>query len=981
MPAYLSPSPKLRFYGRDGKPLSGGYLFTYDYVTSTPVSTFADADMSTRNPVQIQLDANGEPSNNGQPVSIFLIKNKRYKFSWYDSEGNFIDKVEPVQCPGGDSEGGVGGSIYEIAMFDLSQAGHGLYDDIDANLRASLLPIIYTGSQGAVRYYYYTARDSQAHTMTFTCGHNCIVELLVLHDDDTYEFVPTALDARLPIVIDDGVITNNGTGLTVFGDNSWSEGAGVDENYVAVVVGNVLIDNVIKLDYAGRIRAGDKLRISDKTLNVVSVNYTSNTITVAPGLNVSGGEEVYICGGSLGKASHTEGCATKTTGKYSHAEGYRSKSFGYYSHAEGYDTRAYSDAAHVEGCAVVAQGPYSHAEGYGSTDYLGVAQDCTESTIVEVTYIGSDVTIGTRVDDGNGIYSIVAIDEDTPSVTLSSPVTLHTGDRLYTMTGAFGSYSHAEGEKTISAGTGSHSEGIYTVASESGAHAEGRESRASNYSSHAEGDRCEASGINAHAEGHQSVASNYSSHAEGESVSSGYYSHSEGCSTASGQCSHAEGDECVAYGQDSHAEGFDTSSMGYSAHSEGYSTFAFGYACHAEGRGSVLWTGNTVLDNGSYERSIVHLDSVYGISPGNYICFDYDYDSSSNEWIEVVSIDDQTGEIELNGTTTAPYGAEACIAKGVASDDGAHSEGVNCSAIGYGAHCGGDDSTARGYCAFAHGSMCSVDADYGIAIGKYNTVEAESGIAIGSTCAVREDYGVAVGYYSSVKNGAVDGVAVGYSASSISAYSLAIGANAQSFGGSSSAVGYYAKAYGNLSLAMNTGRAFGVHSVCIGDSGSYVSSTWAVADNYGDNVIIVDDASGILVGDVIAINDEIFATVTVITGNRITIDKSFDVYEYDDVYIYKTGSIGEYSVHIGSDCSAVGDYSVCIGEGLAMRKDYGVAFGKYNVDDNAIFVVGNGTDENSHADCFKIDANGKLMFMHNGNLTDLSTLLNTHNIT
>lgn len=862
----------------------------------------------------------------------------------------------------------IGDQSVEVSPFVLVPiAEPDLYQTCLDAILAGLTPVVTAGSSGKVKLYYYTSQDGQNGTVTFTCGYDGIVELLVVHSDNTYEFVPTSLDARLPIVIDDGVITNNGTGLTVFGANSWSEGSGVDENYVAMAVGNVLIDNVIELDYAGTIRAGDKLRISDKTLNVVSVNYASNTITVAPGLNVSGGEEVYICGGSFGKASHTEGCATETTGKYSHAEGYRSKSSGYYSHAEGYDTMAYSDAAHAEGQAVVAQGSCSHAEGYGSTDYMEVALDCIESTIVEVSYIGSDVAIGVGVDTGNDIYVIVAIDEDTSSITLSSPVTLHTGDRLYVMTGAFGSYSHAEGDKTISAGTGSHAEGC--------------KSRATNYSSHAEGDRCEASGINAHAEGHLSVASEYSSHAEGESISSGYYSHSEGCSSASGKCSHAEGDECIAYGQDSHAEGSETSALGYSAHSEGYSTFAFGYACHAEGRGSVLGTGNTVLDNDGYERSIVHLNSVYGISPGDYVCFDYDHDSSSNEWIKVVSVDDQTNEMELNGTTTAPYGAEAYIAKGVASDDGAHSEGVNCSAIGYGAHCGGDDSIARGYCAFAHGSMCNVDADYGIAIGKYNTVEAESGIAVGSTCSVRENYGVAVGYNSSVRNGAVDSVAVGYYAISTGSYSLAIGSNARSFGDSSSAVGYFANAYGNLSLAVNTGRSFGAHSVCIGDSGSYKSSTWAVADNNGDNVITVDDASGIQVGDVIAINGESIATVTVITGNLITVDKYVNVYEYDDVYIYKTGSIGEYSVHIGSDCGAVGDYSVCIGEGLAMRKDYGVAFGKYNSDEQALMVLGNGADENTKSDCFKIDSSGLLWFMHNGNLTNLSTLLNSHNIT
>ena len=169
MPAYLSPSPKLRFYGRDGKPLSGGYLFTYQYNTSTHVATWADADMTTRNPVQIQLDANGEPSVNGNPVAIFLEEGKSYKFAWYDSNGNYIDEVEPVVAGGGSG-----------------------------------------GEQ---------------------------------------------LTAALPIRIVDCVITNNGTDLNVFGDNSWSEGVGVDEYEAAEVVGNIFLDSLIELDYAGSLRA------------------------------------------------------------------------------------------------------------------------------------------------------------------------------------------------------------------------------------------------------------------------------------------------------------------------------------------------------------------------------------------------------------------------------------------------------------------------------------------------------------------------------------------------------------------------------------------------------------------------------------------------------------------------------------------------------------------------------------------------------
>lgn len=97
MQAHLSPSPKLRFYGRDGKPLSGGYLITYDYTTSRTCSTWADAGMTTSNPFQIQLDANGEPSKNGNPVYVFLEEGRRYKFRWFDSEMNLVGSIQPVQ--------------------------------------------------------------------------------------------------------------------------------------------------------------------------------------------------------------------------------------------------------------------------------------------------------------------------------------------------------------------------------------------------------------------------------------------------------------------------------------------------------------------------------------------------------------------------------------------------------------------------------------------------------------------------------------------------------------------------------------------------------------------------------------------------------------------------------------------------------------------------------------------------------------------
>ena len=95
--ASLSPSPKLRFFGTNGRPLSGGFLITYDYVTSLPVATWNDAEMTTRNPAQLTLDSNGEPSNNGVPVCVFLEDGRRYKYRWFDSEGTPVGSAGPIQ--------------------------------------------------------------------------------------------------------------------------------------------------------------------------------------------------------------------------------------------------------------------------------------------------------------------------------------------------------------------------------------------------------------------------------------------------------------------------------------------------------------------------------------------------------------------------------------------------------------------------------------------------------------------------------------------------------------------------------------------------------------------------------------------------------------------------------------------------------------------------------------------------------------------
>lgn len=83
----------------------------------------------------------------------------------------------------------------------------------------------------------------------------------------------------------------------------------------------------------------------------------------------------------------------------------------------------------------------------------------------------------------------------------------------------------------------------------------------------------------------------------------------------------------------------------------------------------------------------------------------------------------------------------------------------------------------------------------------------------------------------------------------------------------------------------------------------------------------------------------------------------------------------------GNHCLANGADSFAHGYELKTTSDRCAVFGSFNLDEAAYFLVGNGTDDNNRTNIFKIDKSGNLWFMHNGVLTNLSALLNSHNIT
>ena len=178
---------------------------------------------------------------------------------------------------------------------------------------------------------------------------------------------------------------------------------------------------------------------------------------------------------------------------------------------------------------------------------------------------------------------------------------------------ASGDYSHAEGYTTTASSYNSHAEGRETTASGNSSHAEGDQTTASGDYSHAEGDQTTASGDSSHAEGYNTTASGFSSHAEGfNTIASGDYSHAEGGNTtASNYYSHAEGRFSIASNFYSHAEGCSTIASGRHSHTEGINTEASGESSHAEGDWTIA-SGNYSHASGSNTVAYNHGMFVIG---------------------------------------------------------------------------------------------------------------------------------------------------------------------------------------------------------------------------------------------------------------------------------------------------------------------------------------------------------------------------------
>lgn len=91
--AVLSPSPKQQFFTEEGEPLAGGFLYTYEAGTTTPIATYVDEEGVTQNPVIIELDARGE-------CDLWLAPGVAYKYALHDPLDALIYTVDDIIANG-----------------------------------------------------------------------------------------------------------------------------------------------------------------------------------------------------------------------------------------------------------------------------------------------------------------------------------------------------------------------------------------------------------------------------------------------------------------------------------------------------------------------------------------------------------------------------------------------------------------------------------------------------------------------------------------------------------------------------------------------------------------------------------------------------------------------------------------------------------------------------------------------------------------
>lgn len=99
---------------RNGQVVSGGKIETFRSGTSTPLTTYQDADLTTPHANPIVADANGQ-------AIIYLATTYNAKFAIKDASDALIQTIDPIY-PGAFATGGSSGVAFLDALQTFSQA-------------------------------------------------------------------------------------------------------------------------------------------------------------------------------------------------------------------------------------------------------------------------------------------------------------------------------------------------------------------------------------------------------------------------------------------------------------------------------------------------------------------------------------------------------------------------------------------------------------------------------------------------------------------------------------------------------------------------------------------------------------------------------------------------------------------------------------------------------------------------------------------
>jgi len=149
--ARLAPIGRFRAFTNAGLPLSGGKLYTYEAGTTTPKTTYTDADEGTANANPVELDANG--------YADVWLDGGAYKFVLKDSTDATLWTVDDISSDEARSFG------YTTATFSTTSAITTVYDNYfiicTATLTLNLLPAASAGDG-----FFFVVKNTGSGTVT-----------------------------------------------------------------------------------------------------------------------------------------------------------------------------------------------------------------------------------------------------------------------------------------------------------------------------------------------------------------------------------------------------------------------------------------------------------------------------------------------------------------------------------------------------------------------------------------------------------------------------------------------------------------------------------------------------------------------------------------------------------------------------------------------------------------------------------------------